>query len=115
MATGCFMTIKTKRQRWTPISIIAIILGFIVWWPLGLGILAYILWGGSVDKEITKEARRFTERSSGNAAFDEYRARTLEKLQEEQEAFGEFLERLRKARDKEEFDRFMAERNGQPA
>jgi hypothetical protein len=50
--------------------------------------------------------------SSGNAAFDEYRAETLRRLEEEQKEFREYLERLRKARDKEEFDRFMADRKG---
>jgi hypothetical protein len=48
--------------------------------------------------------------STGNHAFDEYRADTLRRLEEEQKEFTEFLERLRKARDKTEFDQFMAER-----
>jgi hypothetical protein len=48
--------------------------------------------------------------SSGNAAFDEYRAETLRRLEEEQKEFREYLERLRKAKDKAEFDQFMAER-----
>ncbi|MDJ1158244.1 DUF2852 domain-containing protein [Chelatococcus sp. SYSU_G07232] len=48
--------------------------------------------------------------SSGNRAFDEYRAETLRRLEEEQREFQEFLERLRFAKDKTEFDQFMAER-----
>ena len=48
--------------------------------------------------------------STGNHAFDEYRADALRRLEEEQKEFTEFLERLRKARDKTEFDQFMAER-----
>jgi hypothetical protein len=32
------------------------------------------------------------------------------KLDEEQRAFGEYLAKLRKAKDQDEFDRFMAER-----
>jgi hypothetical protein len=48
--------------------------------------------------------------SSGNAAFDEYRADTLKRLEEEQREFRDFLERLRFAKDKTEFDQFMAER-----
>lgn len=48
--------------------------------------------------------------SSGNRAFDEYRAETLRRLEEEQNEFREFLERLRHAKDKAEFDQFMAER-----
>ena len=48
--------------------------------------------------------------SSGNWAFDEYRAETLRRLEEEQREFKEFLSRLRHAKDKAEFDQFMAER-----
>ena len=47
--------------------------------------------------------------SSGNWAFDEYRAETLRRLEEEQRQFKEFLDRLRHAKDKAEFDQFMAE------
>ena len=48
--------------------------------------------------------------SSGNRAFDEYRSETLRRLEDEQREFVEFLERLRHAKDKSEFGRFMAER-----
>ena len=48
--------------------------------------------------------------SSGNAAFDAYRAETLRRLEEEQREFVEYLERLRQAKDKHEFDQFMADR-----
>jgi len=44
------------------------------------------------------------EHSSGNRAFDEYRTETLRRLEEEQ----------RHARDKVEFDQFMAERGRRP-
>jgi Protein of unknown function (DUF2852) len=53
-------------------------------------------------------------RSSGNRAFDEYREQTLKRLQEEQREFREFLERLRFAKDRREFDQFMAERRDPP-
>ena len=47
---------------------------------------------------------------SGNVAFDEYREETLRKLDEEQREFRDFLDRLRAAKDRAEFDDFMAER-----
>ena len=53
--------------------------------------------------------------TSGNRAFDEYRTETLKRLEEEQREFRDFLERLRFAKDKTEFDQFMAERRAQPA
>lgn len=51
-----------------------------------------------------------TKSASGNAAFDAYRDDTLKRLNEEQREFGAFMERLKRARDQEEFERFMAER-----
>ena len=61
------------------------------------------------------EARRFgggmaAFRSTGNRAFDEYREETLRRLEEEAKEFQAFLRRLRHAKDKAEFDQFMAER-----
>ena len=47
---------------------------------------------------------------SGNRAFDEYRTETLRRLEDEQREFLEFLERLRFAKDKAEFDEFLADR-----
>ena len=52
--------------------------------------------------------------SSGNRAFDEYKAETLRRMEEEQKDFGAFLERLRFAKDKSEFDQFMADRRNRP-
>jgi uncharacterized protein DUF2852 len=52
--------------------------------------------------------------SSGNRAFDEYRAETLRRLEDEQKEFSSFLERLRFAKDKAEFDQFMDERRNRP-
>lgn len=49
-------------------------------------------------------------RSSGNSAFDAYKADTLRRLEQEQEAFESFLQRLRDAKDKAEFDQFMDDR-----
>ncbi len=105
MAQSC------SRSRWTPLSIAAIVLGFVVWWPIGIAVLAYILWGGSVDGAVNDAWNRVrTPRSSGNRAFDEYKEQTLKRLEEEQDAFADFVEKLRAARDREEFERFMAER-----
>ena len=52
--------------------------------------------------------------SSGNRAFDEYRMETLRRLEEEQTEFRDFLDRLRHAKDKEEFDQFMAQHRQRP-
>ena len=52
--------------------------------------------------------------SSGNRAFDEYRSETLRRLEDEQREFHDFLDRLRMAKDKAEFDQFMSERRDRP-
>jgi Protein of unknown function (DUF2852) len=56
----------------------------------------------------------FGPASSGNRAFDDYRAETLKRLEEEQREFKEFLARLRFAKDRAEFDQFMADRRQRP-
>ncbi len=53
--------------------------------------------------------------SSGNNAFDEYRTETLKRLEDEEREFRSFLDRLRHAKDKSEFDQFMADRRNRPA
>jgi hypothetical protein len=52
----------------------------------------------------------FAAPSSGNHAFDAYREETLKRLEDEQHEFKDFLERLRLAKDRAEFDQFMAAR-----
>ncbi len=49
--------------------------------------------------------------SSGNHAFDDYRREMLRRLEQDHQEFNAFLDRLRRAKDKAEFDQFMAERD----
>jgi len=95
------------------------VFGFIVFWPAGLAVLAYLIWSGRMGcwKRSRGQWWHGEKRSSttGNSAFDEYRAETLKRLEDEQKEFVDFLERLRKAKDKAEFDQFMAEQRGRPA
>lgn len=90
--------------------IAAFVLGFIFFWPIGLAILGYTIWSGRMGcwKHIRKSARRAGP--TGNSAFDDYREETLRRLQEEQSEFEGFMERLRRAKDKAEFDQFMRDR-----
>jgi len=140
-------------------AIVLIVLGFVWWWPLGLVILALLLFGsrrmacwnyhGAVGwphpvgpwasemgqthwqakmERLQAKMDRVRgkmenlgrndwcgrSRSSGNRAFDDYRQETLRRLEDEQREFKEFLERLRFAKDRQEFDQFMAERRDRP-
>jgi hypothetical protein len=128
------------RPAWTPATIALMVLGFVVFWPLGLAMLAYIIWGDRLDgfkRDVNRATdgifagcRRSADKAqrwgngqrgasrTGNVAFDDWRAKELERLAEERrkldEMLGEFDEyarELRRAKDQEEFDRFMANRN----
>ena len=95
--------------------IAAMVLGFILFWPVGLALLAYMIWSKRMFNSSCSRSRRMSPkftamRSSGNSAFDAYKNETLRRLEEEQENFEAFLERLREAKDKAEFDQFMDER-----
>lgn len=94
--------------------IAAMVLGFIFFWPVGLALLMYMIWSKRMfsGKFCAKRARNFSmpTRNTGNAAFDAYKADTLRRLEEEQNNFEAFLERLREAKDKAEFDQFMNDR-----
>lgn len=98
--------------------IAAMIVGFVVAWPAGLAFLAYMIWSKrmfSRNTPVRAMTRPFgggVSQSSGNRAFDAYKEETLRRLQEEQDSFADFLGRLRDAKDKAEFDQFMADRKG---
>jgi hypothetical protein len=98
-----------------PAWIVAMVAGFILFWPVGLGILGYMIWSGRMGcKGKRTGARRWRGygHGTGNAAFDAYRDETLKRLEEEQAAFTDFLDQLRRAKDQAEFDQFMANRRG---
>ena len=138
------MPITAKLDEFgKPAWIALMVLGFIAWWPIGLAILAFTIWSGRMgcgyryaghgyDRWQHKMERMQRKMDwmrakmggssgshhyappSGNRAFDEYRMETLRRLEEEQSEFRDFLDRLRMAKDKSEFDQFMAERRNRP-
>ncbi|MGR3502875.1 DUF2852 domain-containing protein [Pseudaestuariivita sp.] len=93
--------------------IAAMVLGFIFFWPVGLALLFYMIWSKRMFSKSCRSVRtsRFgMNQTTGNRAFDAYKEETLRRLEEEQQSFEDFLERLREAKDKAEFDQFMDER-----
>lgn len=94
--------------------IATMVLGFVFFWPVGLVILFYMIRSKRMGCT-GRRHRTFTKRShfanTGNAAFDSYRDETLKRLEDEQTAFQSFMERLRAAKDKAEFDQFMTDRD----
>jgi len=135
------MPITAKLDEFgKPAWIALIVLGFMAFWPIGLAILAFTIWSGRMGcgyhgghgrlqhkmERMQDKMERLRRRmghgaewwggppSSGNRAFDEYRSETLRRLEEEQREFRDFLDRLRMAKDKAEFDAFMSERRQRP-
>lgn len=97
--------------------IAAMVLGFILFWPIGLALLAYMYWSKRMFTRTNGCGHRRNQHpmgsayaSSGNSAFDAYKSDTLRRLEDEQLAFESFLQRLREAKDKSEFDTFMEDR-----
>ena len=117
-----------------------VVLSFILFWPLGLALLIYLKWSGRMScwkqarwghwstpdgcdardsrddfRNWRRHGRWMRRHSSGNVAFDEYRQETLRKLEEDQNEFRDYLDKLRAAKDRAEFDQFMADRRNRPA
>ncbi|MDR7033519.1 DUF2852 domain-containing protein [Mesorhizobium sp. BE184] len=124
------------RPAWTPATIALMVIGFMVFWPLGFAMLAYIIWGDRLEgfkRDVNRTTdgifagcRRGADKASrwghgartGNVAFDDWREKELERLSEERRKldeamaeFDEYARELRRAKDQDEFDRFMAHRN----
>jgi len=127
--------LQAKLDEWgKPAWLSLVVLGFLAGWPLGLAVLAYLAGSGRLrawraempgtwfNLRGPQPGSAWAARtpwsgrtaSSGNRAFDEYRTETMRRLEEEQQEFQAFLDRLRQARDKAEFDEFMAERRRRP-
>ena len=112
------------KSGWIALTLLA----FWAAWPLGLAALAYLAGSGRLRAWRAEMPGQWSNlrgasaggtwqgwgAGSGNRAFDEYRLETLRRLEEEQREFQAYLERLRRARDKSEFDQFMAERRRGP-
>lgn len=122
------------RPAWTPATIAMMVVGFMVFWPLGLAMLAYIVWGDRLDgwkRDVNAAtdgafgAMRGFGRGraagfgrTGNVAFYDWREGELARLDEERkkldemrEEFETYARELRRAKDQDEFDRFMAARS----
>ena len=124
------------RPAWTPATIGLMVVGFMVFWPLGLAMLAYIIWGERLDglkRDVNRatdgvfagcrrSARHAAYGRTGNVAFDDWRDAELQRLDEERRKleemrteFEDYARELRRAKDQDEFDRFMRDRDASKA
>ena len=101
-----------------PVTIVALN----VFWPGGIALAIILAWRGGFApgqraaqpieetvKSLLPDAATAPQ-SSGNASFDAYRSDMIARLETEQTHFENFLGRLRDAKDKSEFDKFMDDR-----
>jgi len=113
--------------HWRPYEVAAVVIGFFIFWPIGLALLLMKLWGKSFGYEgdlfsfaaeqgakvktafgdVSRESGRGWAgpsfmRSTGNVAFDEWREGELARLEEERrklaEAEREFSEHISELR-----------------
>ena len=116
-----------SRGRWSALNVVLMIIGFALFWPLGLAMLAWIIWGDEIGRKTQDLKGQFQSyagrassfragpfRDTGNLAFDQYRTRELKRLDDERRKIDEmraefdtFVKELRRVKDQEEFDRFM--------
>ncbi len=129
-------TEKTKREsfhkegrcsggHWSAANITAMVLGFIIFAPIGFVILVWSILGNPVQELpswIRSQWNRFFRggsfkpvNSEENVVFNEYqetqhdRIREIkEEIRKRAEAFGEFRTNAQRRKDQKEFDDFMA-------
>ncbi|MGV2979469.1 DUF2852 domain-containing protein [Camelimonas sp. ID_303_24] len=127
---------KCGRPPRRALEIVGIVFAFIWFWPLAVAYIAWKLMGYPVPNEF----RAFMERNftrlgdfpfgggrsadarpangpTGNSHFDDYRRAEIERLEAERRRlddevreFGAFVEELKRAKDREEFDAYMRKR-----
>ena len=116
-----------RRGNWAPINIATMVIGFMIFWPFGLAVLAWIATGHHV-RELPGAARELWSRVSGdggprfaratasdNVVFNDYQQAQYDRIREIRAEIGERARRFaefradsRRRADQEEFDRFMA-------
>ena len=129
-STGTNDFLKSRLQKnhcsnWSCFNITAMVLGFILFWPLGLFLLFWIMTGRSI-KELPGQLRELwaivtnwggfeSKVSSDNVIFDEYQQTQYDRIREIKaeikdrgRRFHQFRDDAKRRADEEEFNRFMS-------
>lgn len=121
---------RGHEGNWSGINIAAMVAGFVLFWPIGLFILFWILIGRDV-KALPENIRqqwskvtglweacdgRQTQHASENVVFNEFQQTQYERIREIKDElkararrFREFHENSRRRADEEEFNQFMSD------
>ena len=128
---------KNKRSNWSGLNIAAMVVGFVLFWPIGLFILYWIMTGRSVQT-LPQEVRKLWARLTGhgylnepfnfaeadnsdNGVFNDYQQTQHDRISEIKEEikdrarrFTDYRKDVKRRADKDEFDQFMGDAPIQP-
>lgn len=116
------------RGNWNALNVATMVLGFVLFWPIGLALVFWIASGRDV-RELPPAFRDLWARLRGNGdgglgrgarsdnvVFDEYQQAQYDRIdeirseiRERSRRFAEWRMNARRRADQEEFDRFMAD------
>jgi Protein of unknown function (DUF2852) len=109
-----------------PLKILGVVVAFLIFKPLGVAALLFLIWrsarrNGGCSFRRREGFDRATERgpwaarchgpATRNTAYEEHKRETLKELDEEAQAFEAFDRKQREAKDREAFERFLADRS----
>ena len=111
------------KAKWSGVNIAAMVIGFVLWWPIGLFLLFWILTGhdvSSLPEDIAEKWHRFNGSPSSNTAvtdnevFNDYQQTQYDRIREIKEEiksrarrFTDFRSTAKRRADEEEFRQFM--------
>ena len=129
----CFNVCLTKDRKgksgsnWSFLNVVAMIAGFMIFWPIGLFMLYWIFKGrsvteipGLIQEQWTKMSGKSwygkSAQETDNVVFNEYQQTQYERIREIRDEiknrarrFTEFRKDAQRRADEEEFNRFMNE------
>ena len=113
-----------KNARWSGVNIAGMVVGFVLFWPVGLGVLFWIMSGRQVQELPGAIREQWSRMFSGgsdsmdsedNVIFNEYQQTQYDRIREIKEEiknrssrFSEFKMGAKRRADQEEFNNFMA-------
>ena len=132
-AGRCRRTGRCNGGNWSAFNIAAMVVGFVVFWPIGLFVLFWICSGREVQDlpgAIRRQWSSFSDgfsadhasrrgRDSDNVVFNEYRQAQYERVREIKDEiktrarrFRDFRANAQRRRDEKEFEDFMSQGPG---
>jgi len=114
------------KSNWTAINTAIVVLGFIIWWPIGLFLLFWVESGRHIEQLLAAiggcrskiksfKSKYVDDMESDNVIFNEYQKTQYDRITEikdeiraRSQRFRDFRDDVKRREDEEEFNRFMA-------